>query len=208
MYFPMLFYFLSQKQHLAVRFFTILMIIIFIIGGIFSYTRAAWVSFASSCGGHVDLYKLKIRFSVLASMGLSRWVCFDQFMECFGDATREETVRIPPETYLNTFNPFQIFHPMHPILERINRWECAIEMFKEKPMFGWGPGTYMFQYAPFQRSSSLTIISTNNADNGNAHSEYIGPLAEAGVLGSLTFIAISGSGLLLWFNTLSQTAGW
>src|SRR5690606_13492436 len=75
-------------------------------------------------------------------------------------------------------------------LERINRWESALKMFKERPVFGWGPGTYMFQYAPFQRSQNLTIISTNNADNGNAHSEYIGPLAESGVMGLLSFLFI------------------
>ena len=35
-------------------------------------------------------------------------------------------------------------------LERLlNRWSCAMRMFKERPVFGWGPGTYMFQYAPF-----------------------------------------------------------
>jgi len=75
-------------------------------------------------------------------------------------------------------------------LERLNRWNCAFKMFKEKPFFGWGPGTYMFQYAPFQKHSDRTIISTNFGTRGNAHSEYIGPLAEAGVLGSLTFILI------------------
>jgi len=76
-------------------------------------------------------------------------------------------------------------------LERINRWKCAIKMFKEKPIFGWGPGTYMFQYAPFQMSEDLTIISTNAANRGNAHSEYIGPLAESGLFGSLSFILIA-----------------
>ena len=75
-------------------------------------------------------------------------------------------------------------------LERINRWNSAIEMFKRKPILGWGPGTYAFQYAPFQSSDDITIISTNTGDGGNAHSEFIGPLAEQGILGPLTFILI------------------
>jgi len=75
-------------------------------------------------------------------------------------------------------------------LERINRWNCAIRLYKERPFWGWGPGTYQFVYAPFQRSKEKTIISTNAGDMGNAHSEYFGPLAESGVLGMLTFIAI------------------
>ena len=36
-------------------------------------------------------------------------------------------------------------------LERINRWNCAIRMFEDKPIFGFGPGTYMFVYAPYQK---------------------------------------------------------
>lgn len=75
-------------------------------------------------------------------------------------------------------------------LERINRWNSAFRMFEKRPIFGWGPGTYAFQYAPFQSSEDQTIISTNAGDMGNAHSEFIGPLAEQGILGPLTFILI------------------
>ena len=74
--------------------------------------------------------------------------------------------------------------------ERINRWSCAVRMFKERPIFGWGPGTYMFKYAPFQYSYERTIISTNSGDLGNAHSEYLGPLAESGIFGTISFLAI------------------
>jgi len=75
-------------------------------------------------------------------------------------------------------------------LERINRWNSALRMFKEKPIFGWGPGTYMFQYAPFQAAEDRTIISTNFGVQGNAHSEYLGPLAEQGVFGMGLMIAL------------------
>jgi O-antigen ligase len=78
-------------------------------------------------------------------------------------------------------------------LERINRWSCAVRMFKDKPVFGFGPGTYMFNYAPYQLNENRTIISTNSADGGNAHSEYLGPLSESGVLGLLTFLVIIGT---------------
>jgi len=65
-------------------------------------------------------------------------------------------------------------------------------MFEEEPVFGFGPGTYKFYYAPYQHSSQLTIISTNFGDLGNAHSEYFGPLAEMGVLGLLTLLIVVG----------------
>ena len=93
-------------------------------------------------------------------------------------------------------------------LERINRWNSAFRMFEQKPFFGWGPGTYQFNYAPFQKSSEMTIISTNAGDMGNAHSEYIGPLAEQGVLGMLAMILIVASllytAIMLYSNSTNE----
>jgi O-antigen ligase len=63
-------------------------------------------------------------------------------------------------------------------------------MFDERPFFGFGPGTYQFEYAPFQISKEKTIISTNAGDRGNAHSEYIGPLAEQGLAGMLLMVLL------------------
>ena len=82
-------------------------------------------------------------------------------------------------------------------MERINRWNCALSMFKEKPILGFGPGTYQFQYGIFQMYKDKTIISTNSGDMGNAHSEYLGALSETGVI---------GLGLLLLFITIISTA--
>ena len=75
-------------------------------------------------------------------------------------------------------------------LERLNRWASAIRMFKDRPVFGFGPGTYQFEYAPYQSSEEKTLISTNAGDRGNAHSEYIGPLSEEGLLGTILVICV------------------
>jgi len=66
-------------------------------------------------------------------------------------------------------------------------------MWKDKPVFGFGPGTYQFEYAPYQRSYEKTRISTDFGTRGNAHSEYLGPLSESGVLGLLSILLVIGS---------------
>lgn len=83
-------------------------------------------------------------------------------------------------------------------VERINRWESGYRMFLEKPWLGFGPGTYMFTYSPYQKAHEMTSISTTHGNMGNMHSEYFGPLVESGVLGLLitlllffTFLRIS-----------------
>ena len=75
-------------------------------------------------------------------------------------------------------------------LERLNRWGSAIRLWEERPIVGWGPGTYAMVYAPFQLSSSKTVISTNAGILGNAHSEYLGPLSEQGLIGMLLIIML------------------
>ena len=75
-------------------------------------------------------------------------------------------------------------------LERINRWKCAVRMAIEKPITGFGPGTYVFQYAPFQKSSELTLISTHSGDLGDAHSEYFSALSETGFIGFTFWILL------------------
>jgi len=89
-------------------------------------------------------------------------------------------------------------------LERLNRWNAALALFAERPVVGWGAGTYQFVYAPFQQSKDRTIISTNNADGGNAHSEYLGPLAEQGVPGLIGVLCLLGF-CLHWGFRLQRT---
>ena len=188
MYFPLLIYLLYRYEKFSLKFYTSVLLLIFTAGIIFSYTRAAWLSLAGACGLWV-IYKLKIRFSYLFSVALLgiivlalSWPRIIMSLEKNRDESSSD--------FSEHISSMSNISSDASNLERINRWECAIRMFMEKPVFGWGPGTYMFEYAPFQHSQSMTIISTNTGRLGNAHSEYIGPLAESGVLGSLSFILI------------------
>jgi len=87
-------------------------------------------------------------------------------------------------------------------MERVNRWKCALRMFREKPLMGWGPATYQFKYAPFQMVSEKTIISTNYGEGGNAHSEYLSSLVESGIPGLMLYI------LLLFISILKGIKIW
>jgi putative inorganic carbon (hco3(-)) transporter len=81
-------------------------------------------------------------------------------------------------------------------LERLNRWKCALRMGQDKPIVGYGPGTYQFQYIPFQRKNELTIISVKSpfdikdGRGGTAHSEYLLAFSESGYPGLIGWIAL------------------
>lgn len=186
MFFPLLVGFMVQtKYNGLIRSAILLVIVVFAIGIILSYTRAAWVSLAGAFAVFLVM-KLRIDFKLLVIFGLASAGLFtlnyDRIMMQLDKnyQGRSDDIGEHVQSIFNISSDASN-------LERLLRWNCAIRMFKDRPVFGFGPGTYQFQYATYQFSGERTIISTNFGDGGNAHSEYLGPLAESGLLGMLTF---------------------
>ena len=166
-----------------------LLLLLFTVALFYSYTRAAWVSVVGA--GLVYLtFLLKIKFKWLATVGIvvGGFVIINytelSYMMAKNDA--EHTT----EDFGERLESMSNVSTDASNLERFNRWNCAVEMFKERPLMGWGAGSYPFHYAPFQDPADLTIISTNFGDGGNAHSEYLGPLAEQGILGLFWMVLV------------------
>jgi O-antigen ligase len=187
MFFPVLLFFTMNKKYSgSIKFAAALLFVIFIVALIFSYTRAAWLSLVVALAAYVVLLlKIKFRTILIVFAGVVA-VLFAYQTEIImkleqnrQDASQDFDKHIQSISNISTDASN---------LERLNRWNAAFRMFAERPVFGWGPGTYSFEYAPFQHAHEKTIISTNMGDKGNAHSEYIGPLTESGVLGAATFI--------------------
>lgn len=189
MFIPVLIGFVFSKDlKKYVRGWSFVVLVLFIVALIFSYTRAAWVSMLVGLGVYVIL-KLKIKLKYILTVAvvmLGLFFAFQEqiFMSLSGNRQNSST------DFSEHIKSISNITTDASNLERINRWNCAVRMFEEKPIFGWGPGTYQFNYAPFQFSYEKTIVSTNAGDYGNAHSEYLGELSEFGLLGMLSFTAL------------------
>lgn len=177
-----------RSVNTLVRVVTIGVLIVFVVGCILSYTRAAWVSLLGAAILAL-IYVLRIKFkyvffSILCG-GVILFFSWPTIMMKL-EQNRQDSSGDLAEHVQSISN----ISSDASNLERINRWESAFNMWKQRPVLGWGPGTYTFLYAPFQLSKNKTIISTNAGDLGNAHSEYIGPLAEQGLPGMLAMVLI------------------
>jgi len=163
-------------------------LLFFVAALVLSYSRAAWLSLAIALVIWL-IFKLKIRFRPLFITIISLvafTVLFQGQILMFLERNNKESSANLGTHLMSMTN----ISSDASNLERINRWNCALRMFEQKPVFGWGPGTYMFNYAPFQLKRLRTIISTNSADKGNAHSEYLGPLVESGFPGLISFLLL------------------
>ncbi|MEE4176455.1 MAG: O-antigen ligase family protein [Bacteroides sp.] len=178
----------------------VLFFLVFCMGILFSYSRAAWLSLMIAAGGLVILgLKIPFRF-ILAGVILLLATVFTFQTQIIMQL--ERNTQESSGNFTEHIRSISNISSDASNLERINRWRSAFRMFEERPVVGWGPGTYQFVYAPFQRSEDFTIITTNFGDLGNAHSEYIGPLAESGLPGMLLFLTLAllviKTGVDLW----------
>ena len=153
-----------------------------------SNCRAAWLSVIAALAVLICVL-LKIKFRWIATVVVVLVGLFFAFQNQIIDALEKNNQDASGDLVENVQSITNISTDASN-LERINRWQSAFRLFSERPVFGWGPGTYQFVYAPYQMSKEKTIISTNAGDGGNAHSEYFGPLAEQGILGSLLVLTL------------------
>ena len=203
MYYPVSVYFAFRKGDWGLKSIAIFLFIVMTVALILSYTRAAWLSLAVAAVVWLIL-KLKIKWPFIALAGLvvvvglaASWSSISQRFE--------KTESVSSDDLGEHVSSISNVSTDASNLERINRWKSAIRLFGDHPFFGSGPGTYMFLYAPYQKPWEKTIISTNSGNRGNAHSEYIGPLAESGVLGLVSVLVLFGMilfyGVFVYHNT-------
>ncbi len=185
---PLIAFSRDKNSSVTARFLSGLILCTFITAIILSYTRAAWLSLIIAFIAYF-IYAFRIKFYKVFFVAVALVSAFlvlksDIFMKL--EKNRQDSAT----DFNKHIQSISNISTDASNLERINRWNSALRMWEERPIMGWGPGTYQFNYAPFQKSSEMTIISTNAGDMGNAHSEYIGPLSEEGVLGMLAMILI------------------
>jgi putative inorganic carbon (hco3(-)) transporter len=186
---PLMFVFAFDKSYQPkARFTSLIFFGIILIGIVVSYTRAAWLSVAGAYGIYL-IYFLKIHWKLVVLAALI-------VLSVLGYYRNDIMLKVAQNKQSSSKDLKEHLQSVSNIkndasnLERINRWSAALRMFQDKPILGFGPGTYRFKYAPYQRSYELTYVSTNAGTLGNAHSEFLGPLAESGLIGSLNYLLI------------------
>ncbi|MBN1133277.1 MAG: O-antigen ligase family protein [Bacteroidales bacterium] len=177
-----------KKENINTRFLMALLILFYGLAIVFSYTRAAWLSLIAAFAVWLILrLKIKFEFVMIAAVIMVALVFSvrTQIMIQL-EQNRQESSGDLAEHVQSMSN----IRSDQSNLERINRWSCAYRMWKDKPLFGFGPGTYQFEYGSYQRSYEKTRISTDFGIMGTAHSEYLLALSESGFPGMLSLLVI------------------
>lgn len=159
-------------------------------GEFFSFSRAAWLSIAAGLVAGLLIVFLRFRaihllMLVIIASSILGYYSRDIYLyiEKVDAVSRQDDVGEHMQSVMNISTDASN-------LERINRWQCALRMFRDKPVVGFGPGSYMFVYGRYQVTTEMTRISTNHGEKGNAHSEYLMYLSEMGIVGLAIFLLV------------------
>lgn len=80
---------------------------------------------------------------------------------------------------------------------RLMAWEIAIEGWKEKPVFGWGPNNYSYVFNQNYRPEFLEIGGWTETWFDNAHNILLNTLTVQGAFGLLVYIGLFGAAATL-----------
>jgi O-antigen ligase len=89
---------------------------------------------------------------------------------------------------------------------RATAFLSALEMVKDRPLTGVGPGCFGFEYFPYKlrvelKHPSLMMSGSRTLNFGETHNDHLQTLAQTGVPGYLLFLAA-----LIWLARISMRA--
>ncbi len=106
--------------------------------------------------------------------------------------------------FFKTYNPISSIDQTNSD-DRLNLWNKSIQLFKEKPIFGYGLGTWTI-YFPKHGLSDLELCNNRFLNISHSHSFYFELLAETGIVGFFLFFFIIGYSLYLAYHQQNKLA--
>ncbi len=187
-------------------------LLLFIAGIYLSFCRAAWISVVSAFVIFI-LMLMNFRFLTFIFLfaGIIVYASFSypKLIEAFRQNKFDSNVK-NAGFYEQTRSITNITNDVSNA-ERLNRWSCAVRMFRDKPITGFGIGTYQFQYLPYQRKEEMTRISVTSpydiplGHGGSTHSEYLVALSESGIFSLLSFLGLLFTSLFTGLKIFSKS---
>jgi len=179
----------EKSNDLKTKLMFSLLLIIFLMAGFLSYSRAAWLSLIVAVFfGLIFKYRISYKIILPVMLAISIILVLTRVNPFENLKTSKE---VSHSTDVGShFKSISNVSSDASNKERINRWKSALRMFSEKPWFGFGPGTYQFFYGAYQVRKDMTTISTFTGLKGHAHSEYLNYLSETGLPGLIIFLGL------------------
>ncbi|MBK6929594.1 MAG: O-antigen ligase family protein [Saprospirales bacterium] len=162
-------------------------IALLVLGINFAYTRAAYVALAAAIVIYWVIRKRFIRgtllvFGIVVAGVLASVTSRDNWLEFAPDFERAVT-----HTRFDNLQDATTKLEDISTMERVYRWVAAAYMIQDRPLTGFGPGNFYFNYQKYTVSSFKTYVS-DNPERSGIHNYYLMVTVEQGIPGFLFFL--------------------
>jgi O-antigen ligase len=173
------------------KFVLLLMMLVYVVGIYFSFTRAAMISVVLAIFVY---YIVKLRWIkpvlvatvLLSTIGISYLLYNNNYLRMNPEYSKTISHQDFDKLITATYKMEDIS-----TMERVYRWVAGVQMIKEKPIVGFGPGTFYASYSAYTVSSFHTYVS-DNPEQSTVHNYYLLTFIEQGFVGFLIFAIMCG----------------
>ncbi len=173
-----------------IRILLSLSVVLFSLAVYFSYTRAAWIAFFVIIIGYFIIkYKLMLPALIATALGAVLFLNYILDDNRYLSYAPDYTKTIYHDKLNEHLESTYTFEDLS-TAERFYRWVAALNMSKEEPLKGFGPGNFYFNYKKYTISNFTTYVS-DNPERSGVHNYFLMTLIEQGYVGLGIFILLS-----------------
>lgn len=183
---PFIWHFLKFSTH---KKSWLALLTLFITAIYFTYTRAAIGCVFIAIGAYFIVHYRLAKYAAIASLIIGA-VAVNSLVE------KNKYLDFAPDykktvTHLKFDNLIEATYKLEDIstMERVYRWVAGLQMVKDRPLLGFGPGCFYPFYKDYTLSSFRTYVS-DNPDKSGIHNYYFMSLVEQGVLGLIIVVVL------------------
>ncbi len=166
-------------------------IILFLFGIYFTYTRGAWLALPVMLivWWLTERRLLRLVYPLSLLMAVLFFVSLSQDYKFLKYAPDYETTIYHDD--LGDHLTATLEGKDMSTMERFHRWIAAFRLFKEHPLVGIGPNTFVDNYKPYTSTEFETYIS-DNEERSTVHNYFIYILVEQGIVGFIIITVLVG----------------
>jgi len=181
---PYIWYFYTKAK---IKIGYILLGLVYLVAIYLTYTRAAYVCVLIMVGSY---FVIKYKFTkiavfvslILAGVAVNSLIQDNKYLDFAPEY--KKTV-----SHMKFDNLIEATYKMEDIstMERVYRWVAGLQMVKDRPLLGFGPGCFYPFYKDYVVSSFRTYVS-DNPDKSGIHNYFFMILVEQGFLGLIIIL--------------------
>ncbi len=200
LFLPFLWWFWRISRKYSFRYFILLGVILFWVAAIYlSYTRAAQLCIVIAILGYFIVARRLIKPAIFTGLVvLSIGILFVSSSNRYLEFAPDFEKTITHDNFGNLVSATSKGQDLS-TMERLYRWVAGSRMVQDRPLVGFGPGSFFFNYKNYTLSEFKTYVS-DNPDNSGIHNYYLMVLVEQGIPGVLIFLTICILTLILGEN--------